>query len=89
MTKLIAKYEGEFKLSDVTVNCAVLNNGQRVISQNSVFKVFGRPNRGSRYEAEQGAIKLPAFADAKNLEPFIFQELEGVIEPIKFTELYG
>jgi len=87
--QLKATHEGELNVNGIVLNVAVLENGQRIITQTAVFKAFGRPMRGSRHEADQEGGKLPALIDAKNLSSFISNELKQVIKPIKYTDLTG
>jgi hypothetical protein len=86
---LKATHEGVLPIGDAILNVAVLENRQRIISQNAVFKAFGRPVRGSRSRGDQDSGKLPGLIDAKNLKPFISNELMGVIKPVRFIEKNG
>lgn len=70
--KIRATHEGKLKLGDSELDVAVLENGDRVITQAAVFKALDRPVRGTTR-----VINLPTFMDAKNLKPFISSELEG------------
>jgi hypothetical protein len=70
------------------LNCYVLSDGTRLISQNAVFKAFGRGKRGIRRISDIG-IKVPSFMDARNLEPFIDNQLSDVINPIEFKNNQG
>lgn len=80
--------EGELKIGDLKLDVAVLPDGKRVILQSAVFKAFGRPQRGER---QPGGIeiKLPPFMDAKNLVPFINQDVIEKIKPIEFKSNTG
>ena len=80
--------EGVLKLGENELNCYVLNNSTRLISQNAVFRAFGRGKRGIRRTTEAG-IKVPSFMDARNLEPFIDSQLGDVINPIEFKNNQG
>ncbi len=91
MTKLKAvtsNYEGMLMLNGSELNCYVLDDGTRLISQNAVFRAFGRGKRGIRRLTETG-IKVPSFMDARNLEPFIDKELSTVINPVEFKTNKG
>jgi hypothetical protein len=63
---------GELKLGKGSIECAVLEDGTRLISQRSLARAFGAgvPS-GSRREDN-----LPAFLSSKNLKPFISDELK-------------
>nr|WP_314424298.1 P63C domain-containing protein [uncultured Erwinia sp.] len=82
------KHEGVLRIGEAELDVAVLNDGKRIISQGSVFKAFGRPNRGVK-SSQDGAIVMPAFMDAINLRPFINQELMDVINRVKYENHSG
>lgn len=89
---LKATHEGEFKLGELKLKVAVLSNEQRIINQSTVFQAFGRPIRGSRdikNDGDQSSGKLPGLIDANNLKPFISEDLEQVIIPIKYLDKSG
>ena len=49
-----AKYEGELKIGEKVIPCAVLDDNTRVITATSVFSAFDRPRRGrSTLRADQ------------------------------------
>ncbi|WP_284460862.1 P63C domain-containing protein [Chryseobacterium sp.] len=74
-----ATHEGKLKLGGAEIDVAVLENGQRIITQNGVFKALDRPSRGN-----SRVIGIPVFIDAKNLQPFIDEELKGVIKKVEY-----
>lgn len=84
----VAANEGELKIGDITLDVAVLPDGKRVIIQAAVFKAFGRPQRGER-QPDGVEIKLPPFMDAKNLIPYINQDVIEKIKPIEFKSISG
>lgn len=81
--------EGVIKLGDVEVRCAVLEDGRRLLTQSDVMVSLGRARqvKGRRYfDAD---VKLPAFLQAKNLKPFISNDLELTSSQIEFVTLKG
>jgi transcriptional regulator with XRE-family HTH domain len=79
-----AIYEGVLQIGDKEIDCAVLENGKRVLTQSAVFEAFGRPPRGNMPSRNRNnEVQLPGFMDAKNLRPFITPE---VIDGIKVIE---
>ena len=48
-------WSGEFNLGGVTMKCHTLDNGQRVIEQDSVLEFFAAIEAG--LELDQGALK--------------------------------
>jgi len=79
LKKLLPKatHIGELVINDTVLNVSVLDNGQRIISDASVFKALDRPRRGYKRDSVFGNtdIMIPAFMDAKNLQPFVSEEL--------------
>jgi hypothetical protein len=80
--KLKATHQGELKLGETILDVAVLENGQRIITQSAVFKAFGRNPRGNAR-----VIGIPSFMDAKNLQPFINEELMQVISKVEYLDI--
>ena len=86
-----AMWPGTLPIGDVELDCAVLDDGRRVLTATSVFKAFGRKRRGNRdrdpfIETDDGRIQLPPFIASKALIPFIDNELIGRIQPIKYLD---
>lgn len=79
-----AIYEGKIKIGETELNCAVLADGNRIISANAVFKAFGRVQRSNAR-----LINMPAFLDAKNLQPFIGEDLMPLIKVIEYETING
>ncbi|MFN8693413.1 MAG: hypothetical protein ACK5XX_03300, partial [Holosporales bacterium] len=72
--QLKALYQGILPIAGVELDCAVLDDGTRVLSATSVFTAFDRPRRAnSRLEID--GIKVPAFMDAANLKRYINQDV--------------
>lgn len=70
-----ALYQGALPIGDVTLDCAVLDDGTRVLSATSIFSAFGRARKGMNSRLEIDGTKIPPFLAAKNLEPLINQEV--------------
>ena len=79
-----AQFEGNLKIGETTLDVAVLENGQRIITQAAVFIALSRPPRGNAR-----VIGVPVFIDAKNLQPFIDEDLRTVINKIQYVNLQG
>ncbi len=86
--KLKATHEGKLKIGETELNVAVLEDGTRVITQSAVFKAFGRTKRG-RAKSDVRVLNRPAFVDAKNLQPFIDEGLEEVLNLIEYKSKSG
>jgi P63C domain len=85
---LTTTHEGKISLGDNELNCAILEDGTRIISRNAIFKAFGRTKRG-RAKNEVRVLNMPSFIDANNLQPFIGKDLHGVLKPYDFIGLNG
>jgi len=88
MTKksLKAIRQGILKIGERELECAVLENGARIISRNAIFRALGRTKRG-RARDETRVPNMPSFMDAKNLQPFISEELRGGLKPIEYQDI--
>ena len=97
-----AIYQGKLSIGEVEIECAVLDNGVRVISQSSFLRAIGRsptPSAGSgsaqfykalEADGDAGTLdELPPFLPSKNLKPFISRELLRSTNPIAYKSLSG
>lgn len=85
--KLKSTHEGKITLGDLVIPCAVLTDGTRVISYSAVFKAFGRTKRGT--QDDRRVPDMPAFLNANNLQPFVSNDLKGVLDKIDYTDKNG
>jgi hypothetical protein len=80
--------EGNLKIGDTIIPCAVLDDGDhskqptRVLTQRGVFVALGRHKNPTK--GQSTIDDRPGFLSAKNLEPFISNELRRSWTPIKF-----
>jgi len=77
-------HDGILKLGGTELSVSVLEDGTRVITHSAVFKALGREARGNAR-----VINIPAFMDAKNLQPLIDRGLRGVIKKIEYIDKNG
>jgi hypothetical protein len=73
-----APYSGTLKLANIP--CYVLENGERILSTRGIMKSLGRTWRGRKY----AGTELPVFLEAKNLKPFISNDLMPVLTTRNF-----
>jgi hypothetical protein len=75
-----ATHEAEIQVGDMTIACAVLEDGRRVLSERGISKALGRKRGGEdiRRKAAAGG-NLPVFLGAANLKPFIDNDLLVVV----------
>lgn len=81
-----ALFSGPLPIADVDLTCAVLDDETRVLSATSIFKAFKRPRKGANTRLEIGGDQLPPFLAAKNLEPYISQELIRRTKLIRYRD---
>jgi hypothetical protein len=85
----VAVCEGEITLGDVTIPCAVLENGKRVLTQSGFMIALGRSRQAKGRRYYDSDVNLPAFLTAKNLKPFVPNDLEVTSSQIEFRTLGG
>ena len=86
----IATHEGEFKLGDLVVSCAVLPNGTRIITQATFLRALGRsrsPKAGTGVLATVDG--LPFFLQAEALRSFISDDLMMSTTPLFYRTAGG
>lgn len=82
-----ATHTGDLKIGNVTIQCAVLEDGTRVLTQYDYLRAIGRSGKPA---AGRGSADFDQFEkgspllDAGNLEPFIDKDLLSSIQPIEF-----
>lgn len=81
-----ALYQGVLPIGDIELECAVLDNGVRVLTATSIFTAFGRSRKGMNSRLEIEGTKLPPFLAAKNLEPFINQIVIDRTKQVKYLD---
>lgn len=78
----IAKRSGVIEVGDISIPCAVLEDGTRVLSERAITKAFGGKRGGSHWkrlkENPDGAY-LPVFLSAGNIKPYIDKELHDAL----------
>jgi len=85
----IAVAKGKMKIGNISIGCAVLADGTRVISDRGVSAAIGSKRGGSHWkrvkEAGPGALVLPPYMSANNLKPFVPNDLEYILtHPIRY-----
>ncbi len=82
--RIKATHEGILSIGDSSIDVAVLENGQRIITLTGVFQALDRPVRGTTR-----IDQTPTFMDAKNLQPFINADLAKVINKVEYLTVKG
>ncbi len=80
-----AAYTGELKIAGRTIGCAVLENGKRLLTQETFLKAIGRAAKAKAGTGSMSLVDgLPPFLAAANLKEFITPELKESTNPIVF-----
>lgn len=79
-----ATHEGELKIAGLELPVAVTSDGTRLMISKAFMTALGRPWKGSYASTE-----LPNFIAAKNLLPYVTNEIRGVLEPVEFINKRG
>lgn len=84
----VATHQGDLRIGDVVLNCYVLQDGRRVLTQEGFLTALGRAGKakGGHGAAaiEDGVDRLPSFLSANNLKPFIGEDLIESTTPVVF-----
>lgn len=80
-----ANYFGTLEIGGVKIDCAVLPNGTRVLSQQGFMRALGRTGKA----ANNASFKLPPFLTSTALKPFIENNLTASSNPIRFVMPQG
>lgn len=89
MSKLLkATHEGKITLGETELNVAVLKDGTRIINYSAIFRAFGRTKRGAQVDGSR-VHNMPAFLNANNLQPFVGEDLTGVLNKVDYVDLNG
>ena len=87
-----ATHEAEdLMLGGISIPCAVLEDGTRVLSERGVTKALGGKRGGSHWRRlKEGGAKLPVYLSAPNFKPFISNSLEVALSnPILYKSKTG
>jgi hypothetical protein len=84
-----ATHQGVIHFGDIEIEVAVLEDGQRVITQAGFMMGLGRirPPKGRQYY--RNGANLPVFLTAQNLEPFVGEDLVVIAHQIEFRTKQG
>lgn len=79
-----AYYTGEIRIGDAEIACAVLDDGTRVLTQSDMMRALGRARQAKGRGFYDADVNLPAFLTAKNLKPFVPNELHVTSSQVEF-----
>jgi hypothetical protein len=75
------------RIGEISIDCAVLDDGTRLLTQRGMFVAMGRHKNPTRGQAS--IDNMPAFLAAKNLESFISEDLRRMWAPVPFLSRGG
>lgn len=85
-----ATHRGELKIGDLRVPCAVLEDGQRIISEHGITTALGSRSGASKRKkksAENEGAPLPIFLAPSQLYSHITEELQsGPLQPVYYKD---
>ncbi len=81
-----ALYAGVLPIAGIELDCAVLDDGTRVLSATAVFDAFGRSRKGMNERLEIEGTKVPPFLAAKSLKDHIDQEVINRTKLIEYQD---
>lgn len=84
-----ATHEGDIRLGEYIIHCAVLEDGRRVLTQSDLMIALGRARQAKGRNYYDGDVNLPAFLTAKNLKQFIDNDLYVTSSQIEFRPMKG
>ena len=79
-----ARYAGVLSLGEAEIGCAVLEDGTRLLTQSDMMRALGRARQAKGRGFYDADVNLPAFLTAKNLKPFIPNDLYVTSSQIEF-----
>ena len=79
-----AAYEGPLRVGEIELDAAVLEDGARVLTSRAFLTALGRPWKGTYKHTSR-----PNFVDAKNLDPFVPEEMQILLAPVEYRSLRG
>jgi hypothetical protein len=79
-----ATHEGILHIGKIEIPCAVLADGQRLLTLGGLMQALGRARQAKGRQYYRGDDGLPVFMAAQNLRPFISKDLLLASEYIEF-----
>ena len=82
---MLATHTGTLNLAGKEIACAVLEDGTRVLTQETFLQAIGRAGKAKARTGSKTLVDgMPPFLAAGNLKPFIPNELSGSTAPRVF-----
>jgi|SRR5690554_278698 len=83
-----ATHRGNITIGELSLPCAVLTDGKRVISEQSLNGILGTPGGGKQRQLrKESGVNRPLALSSKALVPFMDQVFEeGELEPVEYKD---
>ncbi len=86
----VAEWDGQLKIGNMVLPCAVLSDGTRILTETQFMKTMGIYRSGAvSVRRQTGDARLPLSLAFKNLRPFVEKHLGDVHEPVRFRTKSG
>ncbi|VTR94134.1 Uncharacterized protein OS=Rhodobacteraceae bacterium PD-2 GN=P279_16480 PE=4 SV=1 [Gemmata massiliana] len=84
-----ATHMGELPILNLSIPCAVLDDGKRVLSDQGLRRALGYASKRpeAKITGENNSPKMPVFVASNNLKPFISKEFQ--YSPILYESVKG
>ncbi|KJZ10429.1 hypothetical protein TW86_14115 [Halomonas sp. S2151] len=87
---LFGSEESPLMIGDIPIDCYVLEDGRRVLTQESFLVAMGRAAKAKGGHGVRTSVdKTPPFLAASNLKPLIEKEVSGSTKAIEFLSTNG
>jgi hypothetical protein len=88
LPQAVTKPEAELKIGNISLPCAVLDDGTRVVTEMQFMQATGMYRSGAlstRRKDGEGGARVPLYLAYKNLEPYVLRHLGDVhVEPLRY-----
>jgi hypothetical protein len=91
-----ATHEGPLEIDHLVLQCAVIEGGQRLLSEASSLRALGLQPSGTTFKTsilsgvDEETVRLPMFVSGLNLRPFIDNELMNLLtQPVLYRSKKG
>lgn len=84
-----ATHVGQVIIGDRAMECAVLEDGRRVLTQETFLLAIGRSQKGKGGQVTSGPDGLPPFLSASALKSYIDNDLRDATVPVIYRTLTG
>lgn len=84
-----ALVDGQISIAGKIIDCAVLENGKRVLTQETFLMAIGRSGRPKAGTGIMLLDGMPSFLAAENLNAFITDELRHSTTPLAYLSISG